>query len=138
MTNGSNDWGVTFGRISFLDQILRNHGNVANVNRERDILFTVNRRNQSDVLRVLCCEEYAFGVTLLNRALTEFGSLEVVYVGGEWNGYTVDAKEQCLAQHIGLYNIKEIAGGLWRNDYWAYNRKAEDGNPVFAYKSARG
>ena len=43
-----------------------------------------------------------------------------------------------LARHIGLYNIKEIAGGLWRNDYWAYNRKAEDGNPVFAYKSARG
>jgi hypothetical protein len=30
-----------------------------------------------------------------------------------------------LAQHIGLYNIKEIAGGLWRNDYWAYNRKAQ-------------
>jgi hypothetical protein len=89
MTNGSNDWGVTFG----IDQILRNHDNVANVNRERDILFTVNRRNQSDVLRVLCCEEYAFGVTLLNRALTEFGSLEIVYVGGEWNGYTVDAKE---------------------------------------------
>jgi hypothetical protein len=48
MTNGSNDWGVTFGRISFLDQILRNHGNVANVNRERDILFTVNRRRTAD------------------------------------------------------------------------------------------
>ena len=52
-------------------------------------------------------------------------------------GYTVDAKEECLNRKMGLYNAKELSGGLWRRDYWAYSRKDEDGNPEFAYKTAR-
>lgn len=137
MSNGSNDWGVSFGRISFLDSILRSHGNVANVERDQDILFTVTRNNQSDVLRILCCDQYAMGTTLVNRALAEFGKLNIIFVGGGWHGYTKQAKEQCLAARIGLYNATELAGGLWKDDYWAYNRKDEDGNPIFAYKMAR-
>jgi hypothetical protein len=136
MSNGSNDWGVSFGRISFLDGILRGHGNVASIVRDQDILFKVARKNQSDVLRILCCDEYAMGTTLVNRALAEFGSLNIIFVGGAWHGYTKQAKDQCLAAEIGLYNATELAGGLWRNDYWAYNRQDEDGNPVFAYKTA--
>lgn len=126
MTNGSNEWDVSFGRIGFLDRILRSHGNVSDVSREKDILFTVHRKKQSDVLKVLCCDEYAFGVTLLNRALGEFGSLSVIYVGGAWYGYTKQAKEECIALKIGLYNAQEMPGGMWRDDYWAYNRKDED------------
>lgn len=137
MSNGSNDWGVTFGRISFLEGILKGHGNVLDVNRDQDILFTVTCKNPSDVLRVLCCDEYAMGTTLVDRALAEFGSLNIIFVGGSWHGYTRQAKKQCSDAEIGLYNATEIAGGLWRSDYWAYNRKDEDGNPVFAYKSAR-
>lgn len=78
------------------------------------------------------------GTTLVNRASAEFAPLNIIYVGGAWHGYTHQAKEQCLAEEIGLYNATEMAGGLWRDDYWAYNRKDEDGNPVFAYKTAKG
>src|SRR5258708_252795 len=120
MSNGFNDWNVTFGRITFLDGILKGHGNISNVNRDRDILFTVSRKNQSDVLLILCCDEYAMGTTLVNRAVAEFATPNIIYVGGAWHGYTQQAKEQCLAQKIGLYNSTELAGGLWRNDYWAY------------------
>jgi hypothetical protein len=136
MTNGSNDWGVSFGRINFLDTILRGHGNVSNIERDQDILFSVTRKNQSDILQILCCDEYAMGTTLVDRALVEFGPLSIIFVGGKWHGYTKPAKDQCLAARIGLYNAAELAGGLWRDDYWAYNRKDEDGNPIFAYKTA--
>jgi hypothetical protein len=87
------------------------------VDRDEDIIFTVGRKNQNDTLKVLCCDEYAFGVTLLNRAIAEFGHLNIIYVGGAWHGYTQQAKEECLRQEIGLYNAQELAGGLWRNDY---------------------
>jgi hypothetical protein len=76
------------------------------------------------------------GATLVNRAMAEFAAPDIIFVGGAWHGYTKPAKDQCLAQKIGLYNAAELAGGLWRDDYWAYNRKDEDGNPVFAYKTA--
>lgn len=136
MSNGSNDWGVSFGRISFLDRILKSHGNISDVQRTQDILFTATRKNQWDTLRILCCDEYAMGTTLVDRALAEFGQLNIIYVGGAWYGYTKQAKDQCLAAKMGLYNSTELAGGLWRDDYWAYNKKDEDGNPVFAYKTA--
>jgi len=136
MTKGSNEWGVTFGRITFLAQILENHDNISNVSRERDILFTVDRKDPEDRLRILCCDEYAFGITLLNQALAEFKPLNIIFVGGAWHGYTPEAKDECLQRKMGLYNAQELSGGLWRKDYWAYNRKDKKGNPVFAYKSA--
>jgi hypothetical protein len=102
MNNGSNNWGVTFGRISFLDEILRSHSNISNVVRDQDILFTVTRRNQLDILQILCCDEYAMGTTLVNRALVEFGSLNIIFVGGSWHGYTKQAKDECCAASIGL------------------------------------
>ena len=120
-----------------MDRILKGHGNISDVDRDQDILFTVRRKNQSDVLRILCCDEYAMGTTLVNRAVAEFASPNIIYVGGAWHGYTQQAKEQCLAQKIGLYNSTELAGGLWRDDYWAYNRKDEDGNPIFTYKTVK-
>jgi hypothetical protein len=110
---------------------------VQDVERDKDILFTIQRKNQRDLLNILCCDEYAFGVTLLSRGIAEFGQLNIIYVGGAWHGYTQQAKEECLRQKIGLYNAQELAGGLWRDDYWAYNRKDDDGNPVFAYRAVR-
>jgi hypothetical protein len=85
---------------------------------------------------VLCLDEYSFGITALNRALLEFPMVNIISVGGNWNGYTPEAKEACLDKDLGLYNSAEINGGLWRDDYWNYVRKDKDGNPVYQYKSA--
>jgi hypothetical protein len=94
----------------------------------------VKRTQQRDSLRILCCDEYAFGVTFLTRAIGEFGPLNIIFVGGAWHGYTREAKEECADRKIGLYNAQELNGALWKNKYWSYNRKGEEGNPIFAYK----
>lgn len=101
MTNGTNDWGVSFSRITFTEKVLQGHPNVIRFSREKDILFTITRESPDDELRLLCCDEYVFGTTLLDRALAEFGTVNLIYVGGVWNGYTKEAKEQCLRSKIG-------------------------------------
>jgi len=116
-----------------METILLSHKNVVSFDRYHDILFRVGRENQRDTLCVLCTDEYAFGLTLVQRALVEFGSIQIISVGGAWNGYTREAKEYCLENQIGLYNSTELAGGLWQNEYWKFYRRDKDGAPIHSY-----
>ena len=134
MSNGHNDWGVKFDKIKFFERILSTHGNVATFSRDEDILFSVRRKKQQDDLAILCADEYACGSTAVRRALAEFGSLNIIYVGGTWCGYTPDAKEDCIESHIGLYNSTEVSGGLWKDAFWDYSKVDEKGNKIYQYK----
>lgn len=130
MANGSNNWSVPYCDITFLDRLLRTHKNVVSVSRGEDILFTIQRENQGDTLRILCLRQYTMGKTMVDRALDEFGKLDIIYIGGGWNGYQPEAKEQCIEFRIGLYVTDEMAGALWRDEYWSYQKKNKDGNPI--------
>ena len=136
MTNGSNTWGVSFSHISWFQRLLQTHGNVRNVTRSRDLLFELDRVRQRDQLKALCCNEYTMGITSVHRALSEFGRIDVIYIGGGWCGYTEEAKRYCLESKIGLYVTDEMSGALWLDDYWAYHRKDRDGNPVYYFRAA--
>jgi hypothetical protein len=136
MTNGSNDWGVSFSRISWLDKVLRAHDNIKSVTRHNDIVFELERRSPGDHLRLICCDEYALGMLVVQRALTEFAPLHIISSGGSWTGYTPEAKEHCINAKIGLYNSTEINGALRKVDYWDFHRTDDKGNPEYCYKAA--
>src|SRR5262245_32568207 len=130
MSNGANAWGVKFSQITWFQKMLTTHPNVDAVDRRDDILFTVTRKKPNDTLRILCCDEYTAGMAVIRRGLQEFGELNIFYIGGSWNGYTTQAKEYCIENHIGLYVTDEIAGALWKNDHWNYQKKDKDGDPI--------
>ncbi len=136
MTNGANDWGVSFSKITWVERLLRTHENVAELDRQRDIYFTVKRKAQNDSLAVLACDEYAAGMEVVLRALSEFGKIDIIHVGGGWCGYTKEAKDYCIENRIGIYVTDEMSGALWKREYWAYHKRDKDGNPFFYYKSA--
>jgi hypothetical protein len=60
--------------------------------------------------------------TLVQKALVEFGSLDIIYVGGAWNAGTSTAGRYCVDQRIGIYNSTEINGALWKDEYWNYQK----------------
>lgn len=130
MTNGSNDWGTPYCDIMFLDSLLRAHQNTIEVRRNRDIIFDVQREKQRDTLRILCLRQYTMGRTMVDRAINEFGKLDIIYIGGGWNGYQPEAKALCLDSKIGLYVTDEMSGALWRDQYWNYQKKDDKGNPI--------
>lgn len=136
MSNGSNDWGVSFSRISWLDGVIRNHDNVQSVSRHDDIVFELERRKPADKLRLICCDEYSLGILVVQRALTEFSPLQIIYTGGNWSGYTPEAKKYCIDAKIGLFNSSEINGALRRVDYWNFHNEDDKGNPRYCYKAA--
>lgn len=84
--NGKNNWNVAFSHISWLEKLLASHKNVAGVSRRDDIIFEVDRKTQADHIVVFCCNQYCMGLTLVQRALHEFGEINLIYIGGGWCG----------------------------------------------------
>jgi len=133
--NGENDFGVSYGRIMFLQQILETHRNVAQLSRCDDIVFEVKRRKQEDHLSIVCVDEYTVSLELVMTVVQTFPRTNIIFVGGKWNGYTSEAFDFCQEREIGIYNAGEIVGGLHKDDFWTYEKLDDDGNPTKSVKA---
>lgn len=129
--NGRNSWDVSFAQISWLERLLSTHGNCGTLTRHDDLVFELDRKQQTDHLSVVCLNEYTMGLTAVQRVIHEFGKPSIIYIGGGWCGYTEQAKQFCLSEHIGLYVTNEMSGALWATEYWAYHQRDKDGNPIY-------
>lgn len=85
---------------------------------------------------MICLDEYTCGIAKVLEVLDKFPGASLLYVGGNWNGYSLEAKEYCLGNKVGLYNTNDMAGALHKDDFWNYHRKDEKGNPIYAGCSA--
>lgn len=132
--NGKNDYDATFGRIMFLQRILEAHADVTIRSRHDDIVFEFERPGQGDHLTVVCLDEYTVSLETVMRVVAEFPDTNVIYVGGKWNVYTREAFEFCEKRNIGIYNAGELAGGLYRKNFWSYEKFDEDGNSLRSIK----
>lgn len=129
-----NSWNVSYTIISFFERALNGHDKVVSIERSRDIHFTI-QDIRGRVLRVLLVNEYSLGLAAVLRARTEFPDIEYVVTGGNWNGYTPEAKEYGRANSIGIFNVGEFFGALNWTDPKKYTQKDSDGNPIYNYKS---
>ncbi len=134
MNNGTNSWRVSYSRIVWLENALRSHNNVLNISRHDDIIIEVTRKTGVPLV-VICLDEYALGESAVKRVMQEFPSVNFISVGGNWNGYTPEAKELCLENRIGLYNSSELSGALYKDEFWTYYKKDKDGNPEYPFKN---
>ncbi len=129
MANGSNDFGVTFAQISWISRWPKTHENVVSSWRSNDIQFDIRRKHGRpiwyDMSRRIHLWYEDFGGS------GGFPDMNLIYVGGNWNSYTMEAKEYCLEAKLGLFNTSELAGAFYRDDFGAYHKKDKDGNPVY-------
>ena len=136
MNKGSNDWDVSFSRISWLEEVLNNHPNVVDVTRHDDIVFEIQRK-QGPPITLLCLDEYTLGVAAVERAFREFPQVNLIYVGGKWNNYTAVAKELCRQRSIGLYNAGELNGALQKKDFTTYYQRDKNRASLDQRRSSR-
>jgi hypothetical protein len=136
MDNGSNGWAVLYSSIGFFGRMFKGHGNVADFLRSRDILFAITRKNPADRVYVLIVNTYTFGVADIYTAREEFQEATCVVLAGDWNAYTLEAKELANAEGIGLLTPKELVAAIWREEPHKYFSKDRHGNPVYHTRAA--
>jgi hypothetical protein len=134
-SNGVNEFGVTFGRIMFLQKILETHRNVLILDRHDDIVFEIQRYKQNDRLFVVCIDEYTCSLESVMRVMQKFPKTNVIFVGGKWNSYTKEAFDFCQSIKIGIYNAGDISGGLREDAFWSYEKLDDEGNSTRSVKA---
>ncbi|MCW0469946.1 hypothetical protein OH492_16315 [Vibrio chagasii] len=72
---------------------------------------------------LICLDEYVPGEAAVHRVLKEFPTVNYISVGGNWNGYTEEAKATMLIKKYRLFNSSELTGALWKDEFWAYHQK---------------
>src|ERR1035437_2556870 len=132
-TPSLNDWNVSYSIITFFERALRAHSKVMNVTRTRDISFEVDLTNGGRI-NVLIVDEYTLGLAALHRAVDEFPETEFIVTGGNWNGYTIEAKDWGTAHDLGVFNLEEFLGDLNWTEPKKYYKKDSNGNPTYAYR----
>lgn len=130
-----NNWNVSYATIKFFERALGGHDKVQGFQRTKDIHFAIKHVDER-TLTVLLVDEYVIGVAALLRAKEEFPDIEYVVTGGNWNGYTREAKEYGLANGIGVFNVEEFLGALTWKRPKEYVQKDKDGNAIYHYKRA--
>jgi hypothetical protein len=128
-----NDWGVSHSVVRFFCSALEGHDKVASYTRTKDIFFSILLTNGKRI-HVLLVNEYVLGMAAVLRARSEFPEAEYIVTGGNWNGYTPEAKDYGRKNSIGIFNIGEFFGALHWRDPKKYYQKDGDGNPVYSYK----
>jgi transcription elongation factor GreA-like protein len=136
MNNGVNDWDVGYGSITFFEQMLRGHKNVAQSVRSRDILFAITRKNPADCVHVVIVNPYTLGVAGFYKVREEFPEVTCIVFAGDWNAYTLEAKELADAEGIGLLMPRELVAALFREAPHKYFTKDRHGNPVYYIRAA--
>lgn len=130
-----NDWDVGYTQILFLSKVLKGHSKVSEFSRTRDIFFEIKRCPPLNTVKALLVNVYTFGLAAYYKAKSEFPDINCVIVGGDWNGYTKEAKDLAMSEEIGLFAMSEFLGALNLAKVYSYVKLDEEKRPIYNYHS---
>jgi len=107
----SNNWNVPYSSIVWFYKVMMTHTKVNDVVREQDILFTITD-DEDRIYKVLLLDEYRMGVAAVFKAIEEFGNIDFIVYGGNWNAATSEAYKVAKENEIALFNYSGIMGAL--------------------------
>jgi hypothetical protein len=112
MADGSNDWGVSYGAIRFVEDALWSHAKVHSFVRRDDIVFEIERVDGMSSATVVLVDRYTLGLADVLRAKREFPDMDCIVTCANWNHYTGDAKQYGMENGICVFNVGEFFGSL--------------------------
>jgi hypothetical protein len=105
---------VPFSTTSFVMGVLKSHKKVVDFRRTRDVVFDISRVPPLSDVRAVLTDIYTIGLAHLLDAIKRVPGINCVVTGGDWNGYTVQAKEYAFKMRSGCLRFQsslERSGG---------------------------
>lgn len=112
MVNGSNEWGVSYSAIRFVEDALLSHSKVLNFIRRDDIVFEIKRVDRLPSTTAVLVNRYTLGLADVLHAKREFLHMDCIVTCSNWNYYTTDAKRYGMENDICVFNVGEFLGAL--------------------------
>ncbi|WP_227888345.1 hypothetical protein [Cytobacillus oceanisediminis] len=122
-----NNWNVPYSSISWFYKVLKTHTKVVSVSREQDILFTISD-DEDRTYKILLLNEYRMGSAAVLKSIEEFGIIDFIVFGGNWNAATSDAYKVAKENNIALFDYSGILGALNMQDPKGYKQNGQRKN----------
>jgi hypothetical protein len=116
---------VNPGGIIFFTDAMRKHSAVASLAQISEQYWRI-QRTSGDCLLVYLSGMYVLGVFDYHDLISQYPGLNSIVLAGPWQNFTSDAKEQAVADNVGLFKIKGFMGSLRRADHWNYDGPATE------------
>lgn len=124
-------WEPTEATLEFVETALRNHSRVTELVARTSHVFEVTTTGRKRPLVVLVVDLYTVGQADVVKAMDAVKDLDVLVTASTYNGYTRAAKTYATQNRIGLFQISEFLGALWKKRaMWNYVKHDKDGKPV--------
>lgn len=112
MTNGSNNWGVSFSAISFLEKVLCAHKAVESFARVNDIQFKIVRSSGYPEVNAVLVDDYMLGEATVYAVLREFVGVTAVVNNGSWNHIALDWRAFAKKTDVVVFLVADFLGAL--------------------------
>lgn len=119
----SSHWDVEYSSIEFFKKTLLTHTRVSDFKQIENTYFYVSRVDNLPDLHVLLVDIYTISQADVIRAKKEYPNMDCFVTGSKWNSYTTQAKNYGKRNHIGVFNISEFLGALWKRKPFKYVKK---------------
>ena len=127
----SDSWEPSEATLEFVETALRNHSRVTELTTRTSQVFEVTTMGRKNPLVVLVVDLYTVGQADVVKAMDAVEDLNVLVTASTYNGYTKAAKNYATQNRIGLFQISEFLGALWKKRaMWSYVKHDKDGKPV--------
>ncbi|WP_405114231.1 hypothetical protein MHH28_09435 [Paenibacillus sp. FSL K6-1217] len=120
-----NNWNVPYSSIVWFGNVMRAHTKIIHVEREQDILFTI-KVNEDGNYKVLLLDEYRMGAAAVFKAIEEFGNIDFIVYGGNWNAATGEAYKVAKENGLALFNYSGFMGALNFKNPKEYKQSAKE------------
>ena len=117
--NDNFPWMSYYGGYDFFEQRMQEHNNVCSFNMLSPSLYDIELINGKN-LRVFICECYAFGTAEYVESCQNYGKLDAVIISSVWSGYSLELKHDCMADKVGIFDIRGFMAAINREKFWAY------------------
>jgi hypothetical protein len=82
-------------------------------------LYSIELNNRS-TLKVFICECYSFCTAEYVESCENYGALDAVVISSNWCGYGLELKRDCMADKVGIFDVRSFMAAINKNEYWTY------------------
>lgn len=117
--NDNFPWMSYYGNYNFFEQRMHEHSKVNSCERLDSGLYNIELNN-GNTLKVFICECYSFGTAEYVESCDNYGPLDAVVISSNWCGYGLELKRDCMANRVGIFDVRGFMAAINRNEYWTY------------------
>ncbi|BFM15615.1 hypothetical protein R50073_17980 [Maricurvus nonylphenolicus] len=117
--NDNFPWMSYYRNYKFFEQRMNEHSKVSLCEQLDEGLYNIELNN-GNTLKVFICECYSFGTAEYVESCENYGAIDAVVISSNWCSYALELKRDCMADKVGIFDVRGFMAAINRNEYWSY------------------